>query len=225
MRILQRGQSTKIQEEKRYDMKLTLIWDAYCGWCYGFDSVFHKFMARHPEIELSIISGGLFVENNSKPANSYVFFEQGNQQIEKYYGVEFGSAYNAVLKSDMQLNSVHPAIAWSVIRKELKAERLAECAFAIQKQFFYYGKSLSDIDTYTELAPQFGLDAQELENSLKEVWNKEDAAYEDFREAGRLGAHSFPTLLAEHKGKVYDFKGSARTVEDLEQNYQILLSR
>ncbi|MFC2663052.1 MAG: hypothetical protein ACFNYI_07910, partial [Eubacterium sp.] len=54
---------------------------------------------------------------------------------------------------------------------------------------------------YTELAPQFGLDAQELENSLKAVWHTEDAAYEDFREAGRLGAHSFPTLLANIKEK------------------------
>lgn len=39
-------------------MKLIYVWDAICGWCYGFESVLTKFVRNHPELELKMVSGG-----------------------------------------------------------------------------------------------------------------------------------------------------------------------
>ena len=57
-------------------MKLYYIIDAYCGWTYGFNHIFTKFMQDHPDIEIEVINGGLFVGDNKKkmvPAGSQPF--------------------------------------------------------------------------------------------------------------------------------------------------------
>jgi len=46
-------------------MKILYFWDAYCGWCYGFDKLFTKFYENHTDIEIEIISGGLFIRFSS----------------------------------------------------------------------------------------------------------------------------------------------------------------
>lgn len=37
-------------------MKILYFWDAYCGWCYGFDKIFTKFYENHTDVEIEIIS-------------------------------------------------------------------------------------------------------------------------------------------------------------------------
>jgi putative protein-disulfide isomerase len=42
------------------DHRLIYVWDAYCGWCYGFSKSLRAFYKNHPDIPLEVISGGLF---------------------------------------------------------------------------------------------------------------------------------------------------------------------
>lgn len=99
-------------------MKILYFWDAYCGWCYGFDKIFTKFYENHTDVEIEIISGGLFIGDNSKRIKEYGYFQEGNKKISEMYNVEFGEKYNEVLEEgEMVLNSVHPAIAMDVIKE------------------------------------------------------------------------------------------------------------
>lgn len=47
-------------------MKILYFWDAYCGWCYGFNKLFTEFYKNHTDVEIEIVSGGLFISQNSK---------------------------------------------------------------------------------------------------------------------------------------------------------------
>ena len=64
-------------------MKLYYIFDTYCGWCYGFESVLRPFVKAHPELEVEVISGGLFGEG--KPLSAYSYMPLVNQKITGVY--------------------------------------------------------------------------------------------------------------------------------------------
>lgn len=144
--------------KERETMKLHYIWDAYCGWCYGFGAPLNEFTGNHPELDISITSGGLFVEGRIQQVSQFGFMKAGNEQIKAIYGSEFSDAYNDLLdEGSTIINSNHPATALSVLKKYVAPERLIEFAHAMQKQFFIQGKSLSDIATYVDLFEAFAI--------------------------------------------------------------------
>ena len=57
-------------------MKILYFWDAYCGWCYGFNKIFTKFYEKHSDVEIEIISGGLFFGDNSKKSKNMDIFRK-----------------------------------------------------------------------------------------------------------------------------------------------------
>lgn len=52
------------------DPTLIYMWDAYCGWCYGFSKSLQAYHENHPELPLIVLSGGLFVGNKKLPLAS-----------------------------------------------------------------------------------------------------------------------------------------------------------
>ena len=84
-------------------MKILYFWDAYCGWCYGFNKIFTKFYENHSDVEIEIISGGLFFGDNSKKIKEYGYFQEGNKKISEMYNVEFGKEYNKVVEEGLSL--------------------------------------------------------------------------------------------------------------------------
>ena len=45
-------------------MKVYYIFDSYCGWCYGFETILKPFVEAHPELEVTALSGGLFTQTS-----------------------------------------------------------------------------------------------------------------------------------------------------------------
>lgn len=94
-------------------MKLYYIWDAYCGWCHGFGRVLVTFVNQHPELELVVLSGGLF--DAGRRIGDYPHILSANQQINQIYGVIFGPAYQELLaQGDLVMNSLHAAAGFAV---------------------------------------------------------------------------------------------------------------
>ncbi|RXK17497.1 DsbA family protein [Macrococcus sp. DPC7161] len=205
-------------------MKIIYIWDAYCGWCYGFNSVFKQFHDRHPELNIEVISGGLFIGENSKPIGTYGYFESGNQKIAAMFPVTFGEKnLQLIQEGTTVLDSDGPANAFAVMREQIPQAQWSELAFEIQQQYFVEGKSLSEVSTYTDLASKFQLDATLLVQQLTKALKENTLSQTDYNQARAMGVTSYPTVISEVNGQYFDFRGQATTVEDLEQHYQILL--
>ena len=41
-------------------MRFVYVFDAYCGWSYGFAPTLAEIVRRHPELDVEVVSGGLF---------------------------------------------------------------------------------------------------------------------------------------------------------------------
>ncbi|MCP1639622.1 putative protein-disulfide isomerase [Streptococcus gallinaceus] len=201
-------------------MKVYYIWDAYCGWCYGFGAVLLPFMKAHPELDMEVISGGLFDRGAS--LSQYPHLPEANQQIQELFGVTFGSTYEKLLEvGDLVLSSNDAAIGYGLLRDQLPMDKHLDLAQDLQMAFYQDGKSLSDVATYTDLAQAYGLE----EDSLAQAFLGEQASgknHSDIAKARAFGVQSYPTLLIEKNGKIYDLRSEAMTLEELESHYRLV---
>lgn len=207
-------------------MKILYFWDAYCGWCYGFDKIFTKFYENHSDIEIEIISGGLFFGDNSKKIKEYGYFQEGNKKISEMYNVEFGEEYNKVLEEgEMVLNSVHPAIAMDIVKEFIPNSKLLNFAYDIQCKFFIEGKSLSEVKTYVELSDKYEIDSSDFALKLTIAFKNSNPIHSDFIKTLNLGIESYPTAVLEKDSEYYDLRGYATEPEDIEIHFNLITKR
>lgn len=204
-------------------MKIYYIWDAYCGWCYGFGKVLKQFTNNHPEIEIEVLSGGLF--NQGKPVGMYEHISESNKRISEIYGVNFGPNYNDLLsKGTHILDSYHPAIGYSILSKFLRNDQKISLTNDLQKLFFIDGMSLSDIKTYRKLANMYDIEETLFIEELEEKLKINAGYHEDYMKVAEFGARSYPTLILEKDGSYYDLRGNATTAEQIEYYYNKIVN-
>lgn len=204
-------------------MKLYYIWDAYCGWCYGFDKVFSTFMKDHPDLDLEMISGGLFTGGHEKTSRQLGRYDVMNEEIAKRYGVVFGQPFKASFDQDLIIDSLHPAQAFGVLRQYLTQDQVPDLAYQMQKAFYQEGKILSDIATYEPILAGFDLDPMLVLPEIAHAWQSR-TPHPDFMRARELGVTTYPTLILEKDGHYVDLRGQSETLEDLERNYHLFLN-
>ena len=204
-------------------MKILYFWDAYCGWCYGFNKLFTEFYKNHTDIEIEIVSGGLYILENSNKISKYTF---KNEEIVEMYKVEFGEAYNKVVEEgELVLNSVQPAIALNTVKELIPNSKLLDFAYDIQKKFFIEGKSLSEVGTYLELCEKYDLDYSELALKLTIAFKDTNPIQQDFLKTLNLGIESYPTAVIEKNGEYFDLVGYATEAEDIEIHYNLIAKK
>ncbi|HEL1620090.1 TPA: thioredoxin [Streptococcus suis] len=206
-------------------MKLYYIIDAYCGWTYGFNHIFTRFMQHHPDLEIEVINGGLFVGDNKKKMADFKQAQTINKQIETYYQMTFGEAYNQLFKDKyFTMDSLGPARAFSVLKNYVETHHHAQLTLDIQALFFEDGLDLSQADSYTSLIDTYHLPTkamEELSSNLKQA----ESLHPDFIKAYEMGVTSFPTLLLEKDGNFFNLINQVRTVVDLEKNFQAAITQ
>ena len=204
-------------------MKILYFWDAYCGWCYGFNKLFIEFYKNHTDIEIEIVSGGLYILENSNKISEYTF---KNEEIVDMYKVEFGEAYNKIVEEgELILNSVQPAIALNTVKELIPNSKLLDFAYDMQKKFFIEGKSLSEVGTYLELCEKYDLDYSDLALKLTIAFKDTNPIQQDFLKTLNLGIESYPTAVIEKNGEYFDLVGYATEPEDIEIHYNLIAKR
>lgn len=197
--------------------QLIYVFDAYCGWCYGFGPHLAAFVARHgDEIDLTVISGGLFLGERVVPAPQLTFIHEANLRITELTGAQFGSAFASRMADPaFAMDSVDAARGFAALRAEAPARAL-DAAEALQAAFYQRGLSLSDPETYRAVATDLGLDPATLVASFLSP-QSDVAAADDFRTSRTLGVTSFPTLLIRAQdGQLHRLGGPSSTPEQLD---------
>ncbi len=204
------------------DISLIYVWDAYCGWCYGFSNSLRTFHQNHLELPIEVLSGGLFIDDRSQAMAAYPHIPEANKRIAQLTGAEFGAPYNKLVNDGtFIMDSEAAAIGFSALRS-LAPEQEVNLAAAMQRAFYYEGKSLSDIQTYQDIAKQLNLDEQKV---IDRIINPEtrDLVQQEFVAASNLGARSYPTLFLKKDNTLYPLGGGAMTADKLEENYAQLI--
>lgn len=200
---------------KDKEMSLIYVWDAYCGWCYGFSNSLKDLHEAHPELELTVLSGGLFIGPKKAPISSYPHIPGANMRISQLTGAKFGEQYNELLKEgSFVLDSEAAARGFSAL-KSFAPEKAYYLAADMQTKFYYEGKSLSDEETYREIARDHNLDEDAVADRFRDSISATEA-FNEFEEVQNLGVHSYPTLFLKKGDEYISLGGGVMTVDKLE---------
>lgn len=205
------------------ELSLIYVWDAYCGWCYGFSKSLRAFHENHPELPITVLPGGLFVGQKLLPIASFQQISEVNKRISQLTGVEFGAPYQALLEEGtFTMDSEAAAKGYSALHY-VAPERAYELASSMQQAFYYEGKSLSDPATYKEIASAHHLDPEAVLARFEDKVSTEEA-HASFAKVQQLGIQSYPTLLLQKGDELFELGGGVMTPEKLEARLASILS-
>lgn len=177
-------------------IKIIYVYDAFCGWCYGFSRVIKDCYENHKnDFDFEVISGGMMTGEKVGSVNQVApFIKTSYHNVEEVSGVKFGDAYLRHLEEGtFILDSVPPSIALSVL-KSLKPDLSIPFIHDLQQSIYFEGKDPNDSSLYRYLSVNFGIDPDEFERKMGEDEFRE-AAYYDFALAKQLKVESFPAVL------------------------------
>lgn len=204
-------------------MRLIYIYDALCGWCYGFSPVIQEFAKAHQdELQVEVLSGGMVTGERVGPIGQVAgYIRQAYQTVEERTGVQFGKGFlkNILEPGTAVFDSVPPSLALT-IAKNFKPELALSFAGALQKAIYEDGIIPQDTEAYVELAGSFGLDTEQFRNLM----GHEDAislTQQEFNLVKNWGIHGFPTLLLHEGENLALIAQGYISLEDLEKQYQL----
>src|SRR4051794_33064377 len=176
-------------------MRFVYVFDAYCGWSYGFAPTLDEIVRRHPDAEVEVVSGGLFTGGRRVPIREFGYVQGANAKITEMTGVRFGAGYDRTISDGSFVMDSEAAARGVAALRQVAPARIVELAGALQQRFYLDGQSLSAAATYRDLATATGLDPAAVVAAFEAPESAEAAAAE-FARAAQLGVHSYPTLLA-----------------------------
>lgn len=175
------------------------IYDALCGWCYGFSPVMRQLEEAYKDkAAFTVLSGGMVPPEHAQPiAAKAGYIAQAYKTVEEYTGVQFGEAYLQHIfhpdGSPWVEESLTPATALCLL-KAGDARGAVSFASLIQRLHMVEGKDLSDGETYRPLAESQNLDVDDFIRRLAEEEWQEEARYEAAL-VKQLGITGFPAVV------------------------------
>ena len=183
---------------------LIYVYDALCGWCYGFSPVMQDLSQQHPELQIQVVSGGMIRgDREGTIAEVAPYIKKAYRDVEQRTGVRFGEAFlkGPLEEGSMYMSSLQPAVLLSYIKARF-AEKQLKAAHELQQGIYYHGLGPNTEGLVDHLAQSLNLDSEELRAASR---NPEylQAAERDFELSQKLGVQGFPTVFARKGGQIY----------------------
>jgi len=197
-------------------MKLIYVFDAYCGWSYGFAPTLDELVRRHPDLDVEVVSGGLFTGPRRVPIREFGYVGGANARISELTGVTFGGDYEHLIADGSFVMDSEAAARGVAALRQVAPDRVVQLTSALQHAFYLDGRSLSDPATYRLVAEAAGLDPDAVAAAFAAP-ETAVAAQRDFARAAELGVDSYPTLLMADGNRTSVLAVGRAGVEQIEQ--------
>ncbi|MFZ6873565.1 DsbA family protein [Undibacterium sp. Di27W] len=206
-------------------IKLHMIFDPLCGWCYAASPLLKQVQAHFGDkLPLVFHPGLLFAQPNVIPPSYREHIIAADQHIAILSGVAFGQAYlDRVRKIDeLKYYSVPSATA---VMSQADASGLAALQMLEKIQHAHYvdAADISDFHVLSQLAVGLGLNATDFKESYAraqaDLPARAGAAHQLLR---RAGAQGFPSFVLESQGQFQRlnhsvaYQDSARFLAEIE---------
>ncbi len=196
--------------------KIIYVYDALCGWCYGFSPVMMKaFETYRDEFTFEVISGGMILGDREGEIGKVApYIKEAYKTVEATAGVKFGEHFihDVLEKGTFYFSSEKPAIALAVF-KTYKPKQAVNFAHQLQNYIYFKGLDMYDYNSYYQLIKEFDLDVEIFIEQMKSDEFKQ-AAYYDFALSRQLNVSGFPTVFIQEDDK--NFHMIARGYTDWE---------
>lgn len=207
------------------NMKLVYVYDALCGWCYGFGGVVEKVEANYKEVvPLQVLSGGMIPKAYARPiGHMSQYILNSLPRLERMTGAVVGEPYKQMLREGSYvMSSEPPAIALSIV-KSMDSTKAFAFAHTVQKELFIEMKDINTEPIYLEAAKKVGIDTAEFHQKWSDSTYYK-AAQEEFKQVQQLQVSGFPALFIVKDGQWIKLSEGYASYESIEKqlgNYGI----
>ncbi|KRD46678.1 thioredoxin [Acidovorax sp. Root275] len=200
------------------------VFDAYCGWCWGFSNRVSEFEAANRDrVAFAAVSGGLLTGKRVSPISFLTHIPEANARITRLTGAEFGEEFKKLLEEgSFEMNSSHAGAAMAALKLQAP-DRAVDWAHQLLEAFFQHGLSLSEPSTVAAIALRNGLDELKVLRALADG-SAQSQAEADFALARELGVNSYPTLLYVDGTRVHQLPGTGTSLAELNSTLDSLLA-
>lgn len=203
-------------------MKLVFVGDPMCSWCYGFGKELSTLVERHPELSLEILVGGV------RAGATDLLDDAGKQfrlshwaRVEENSGLPFNR--KALMERTNFVYDTEPVCRAVVTARRLAPEADLLAVFrALQHAFYADGLDTTDGVVLSQVA----VDALQkvghqipMETFHSEFLNPATVAATraEFTQARAMGINSFPALLLESDGRLFEVSPGYAHADQLEK--------
>jgi putative protein-disulfide isomerase len=203
-------------------MKLILVADPMCSWCYGFSQEMKTIVEATPDLEVQVVMGGL-------AAGSTTILDDAGKQFRLTHWARVEEASGAQFNREALLARKNFVYDTEPVCRAVVTARLIEPSInllkvlgAFQKAFYVDGLDttngavLAEVGAAALKAAGFDVDAK----AFLAVWASDEAklaARADFAQSRQLKVSGFPSLFVEVGGKIGQISSgyaSAATVQE-----------
>ncbi|MBK0404358.1 DsbA family protein [Adhaeribacter sp. BT258] len=205
---------------------LFYIYDALCGWCFGFAPVMQKLHAGFQnQFNFEVVNGGMITGERVGPIREMAtYIKRSVPSVEQVSGVKFGEPYvNGILTSETYVsNSLPPAIALKILQEQASDQQI-HLAHEIQQLHYVQGHDLNEVETYFPLCREIGLPEDVFRLKFQQKKYREQAQ-SDFELAKNWVITGFPAIVVEHEEKLYLLTQGFQEYEPLAEVLRKILS-
>jgi putative protein-disulfide isomerase len=207
-------------------LSLIYVGDPMCSWCYGFGVPLGQLLARHPDLPVQLVLGGLRAYNTQvMDAALKDKLRSAWASVAERSGQPFSGA---LFERDDFIYDTEPACRAVVTVREHAPQLALAMYHAIQQAFYADGRD-------TTKAAVLGEIWDEVHGRTKEAWGHinflrdldseamRQRTRDDFAQAQRWGVRGFPTLLAVVDGQAQVLTSGYTEAEELQQRLASLL--
>ena len=201
-------------------MKIEMISDVICPWCFLGKRRLDKALTLVPEIKVEVIYRPFFLDPNIPPEGlsraDYMHNKFGDRDLKALHkpleeaGLKDGVPYHfdKITRTPNTMDA-HRLIRWA---KQALPNKQAEMKEALLCAYWRDGKDIGDHNVLAEIATSVGMDGREIKILLAQDTDKL-AVMEEVEQAYRLGVSGVPTFVFNDK---YGVSG-AQEAESLAQ--------
>ncbi len=198
------------------------VYDALCGWCYGFSEVIKEFYQEHrSEFDFQVFSGGMVTgEREGAIGEVAGYIKTAYKDVEEATKVRFGDAFiNQTLEEGTAyFSSVPSALAMALFRSQ-KPEEVIQFASALQKAIYWEGLAPAEVSTFGKCAQKFGLDPELFMQKMEDP-TLQKVVKEEFKVVSNWGIKGFPSVIYKEGNQAYMIARGYTPLNILEETLQ-----
>lgn len=200
------------------DPRLVYVYDALCGWCYGFSPTLKAFAKTH-DATVDVVSGGMIRGPRIGMLSQVApYIRTAYKDVEQRTGVKFGQGFLDVLMNGDVYMTSEPAAALLSWVKDVAPARQLEAAHELQRGVYYHGHGPDSDDLARNLADELGLDADAAVAARTDP-KYAAAAEADFALSQQLGVRGFPAVFVQREGGLVMIANGYTDLQTLEARF------
>jgi putative protein-disulfide isomerase len=211
-----RPQGLYAQQKSSPDATVVYVYDALCGWCYGFSPVMERVHKKYRNVlDFRVVSVGLVVEQRIGPIGEVApIINEAYKVVEEKTGVSFGEEFLRVMEEGSETFTSLPAAVAMAVFRLYEPDKVVEYAAALQNAIYWEGMPTEPYEGYALIASTFGIDETAFLKKMNMDMLQQEG-YADFSIAADLGATAFPSVFIQHGGRFYKIASGYVEYEDL----------